>query len=303
MLEATALAEGVRLQQVSYLEVKKMQCKEFRELSEAYLSDQLLVETNLTVYRHLEACSNCRADFAARRALRGRIRRAVMEQPEMAISPDFEMRLRSQLRDEAIREPRWKGLFRNPRLLIPIMTALLITFFGGYAILRNFDTEDALIVVSSGRSLASFLTEISIKAVGQHKDCALGYLDKWESGSFPISGPHARDAELVALPLRANISNDFQILHSHDCLVDGRKFLHVIIKQGERVVSVFIEQTKDGEDIVEQAAKEDSIICEKENGLQVASFRVKGSAVFVVSDLPEPENLRMARVLSDSFSV
>ncbi|RMD51619.1 hypothetical protein D6827_01875, partial [Candidatus Parcubacteria bacterium] len=47
-----------------------MQCREFREISEAYLSDELLVETNIQVLEHLENCPKCRGEFAAKRRLR-----------------------------------------------------------------------------------------------------------------------------------------------------------------------------------------------------------------------------------------
>ena len=43
-----------------------MQCREVRELADSFLSEQLLVETNHEIVRHLETCPDCRADIAAR---------------------------------------------------------------------------------------------------------------------------------------------------------------------------------------------------------------------------------------------
>ena len=41
-----------------------MQCREVRELADSFLSEQLLVETNHEIVRHLETCPDCRADIS-----------------------------------------------------------------------------------------------------------------------------------------------------------------------------------------------------------------------------------------------
>jgi anti-sigma factor RsiW len=53
-----------------------MQCRDVRELADSFLSEQLLVETNHELLRHLETCPDCRADIAVRRAIRDRLRAA-----------------------------------------------------------------------------------------------------------------------------------------------------------------------------------------------------------------------------------
>ena len=53
-----------------------MQCRDVRELADSFLSEQLLVETDHELLRHLETCPDCRADIAARRALRDKLRTA-----------------------------------------------------------------------------------------------------------------------------------------------------------------------------------------------------------------------------------
>ena len=53
-----------------------MQCRDVRELADSFLSEQLLVETNHELLRHLETCPDCRADIAGRRALRDGLRAA-----------------------------------------------------------------------------------------------------------------------------------------------------------------------------------------------------------------------------------
>ena len=61
-----------------------MQCRDVRELADSFLSEQLLVETNHELLRHLETCPDCRADIAGRRALRDRLRAAFARADELA---------------------------------------------------------------------------------------------------------------------------------------------------------------------------------------------------------------------------
>jgi anti-sigma factor RsiW len=53
-----------------------MQCREFREIADSYLSNELMVETNPRVIAHLEQCAECRQELKARRELRGKLREA-----------------------------------------------------------------------------------------------------------------------------------------------------------------------------------------------------------------------------------
>jgi predicted anti-sigma-YlaC factor YlaD len=54
-----------------------MQCREFREIADSYLSNELMVETNHGVIAHLEQCAECRQELKARRELRGQASRGV----------------------------------------------------------------------------------------------------------------------------------------------------------------------------------------------------------------------------------
>ena len=51
-----------------------MQCREFREIADTYLHDELLVETNIQVHSHMEHCADCRKEFGRRRELLTAIR-------------------------------------------------------------------------------------------------------------------------------------------------------------------------------------------------------------------------------------
>ncbi len=75
-----------------------MQCRDVRELADSFLSEQLLVETNHELVRHLETCPDCRADIAARRALRDRLRAAFTHADDLRPRPELAAELLTKLR-------------------------------------------------------------------------------------------------------------------------------------------------------------------------------------------------------------
>ena len=75
-----------------------MQCRDVRELADSFLSEQLLVETNHELLRHLETCPDCRADIADRRAIRDRLRGAFARDESLRPRPELTAELIATLR-------------------------------------------------------------------------------------------------------------------------------------------------------------------------------------------------------------
>src|ERR1044072_1130716 len=83
-------------------ERNQVQCRDFQELADSYLSDELLVETNHDVIRHLQTCADCRRELAARRNLRSKLRSGFEDAPDLQMRGEFGARLTAQLRDVAL---------------------------------------------------------------------------------------------------------------------------------------------------------------------------------------------------------
>src|SRR4051812_27466646 len=66
-----------------------MQCREARDLLDSFLGQELLVETNHDVMRHLDGCPECRAELAARRQLRGILQRSFNRTATLQPRPEF----------------------------------------------------------------------------------------------------------------------------------------------------------------------------------------------------------------------
>jgi len=272
-----------------------MQCREFNEISEAYLSDELLVETNIQVFRHLENCPKCREQFAAKRELRNKVCAAVKRTPEFQINPAFATRLSANLKQTALRESGWRKFLVAPKLLIPAMASLLIFAALGFVLFSSVNKTTE--ITQTSKSLNQGLIEISQKAAGSHEDCALKKKQMWEKMAGRDYAEKAIYTEKVAKPLQAKFSENIEMLHAHD---EGKEFTHVILRHGTQIVSVFFRKSEATPEVYNTA--DASIICEKEKGFQVASFKYKDQAIFVVSEMTEAENLNVARTLSDSFA-
>lgn len=273
-----------------------MQCREFREVSESFISDELLVETNHQVNHHLEHCPECRADFASRKVLRKRVNSAGRNAGDFQINPVFNNRLEIGLREEALRSGFWSKLSLCPKVLLPAMAVLVFAFGFGIFYLNNGVPNS----ITANNSLTKGLAELAHFAAGNHKDCALEKIGMWEEMAKADYPEKAAYTEKILVPLKAKYSDNIEMLSVHDCEYQGKQFTHVVIRNGSNIVSVFFDKS----DVLSSPkdTQVSPITSNVEDGLRVASFENNTQAIFVVSDLPETENLNIARSLSYSLS-
>src|SRR5271169_1931247 len=80
-----------------------MECRDVRPLADAFLSEQLLVETMEGVVAHLARCSACRAEVDGLRRLRAATRSAFANSRDLDTRPEFLSSLRTHLQADAAR--------------------------------------------------------------------------------------------------------------------------------------------------------------------------------------------------------
>ncbi len=286
-----------------------MRCKDFHEIADSYLSDELLVETNHEVFRHLENCEDCRTELTLRRELRLQLRSTVIYAPESQINPAFAANLCAGLRQDALEEGFFTELRREVfslKFLAATTAVLIIALFVGLSPLSNTKQPDAVSSLLSknepadGETVNSMWREISLQAVGDHEHCALENMDHWGKISAENSPEKIKFRETVLNRVSPQFSGEIELLHVHNCIYKDRKFRHAVLRVSGRIVSVLLTETE----IVSGRNKnngsfEPPITCQKQTGFQVASFAAANEAVFVISDMPEAENLSLARSLSN----
>ncbi len=275
-----------------------MQCRDFREIADTYLHDELLVETNLQVYRHMENCPDCRKEFGRRRELKQKLRLAMNSPKELVIKPHFENRLKAELREYAMRQPGWRKFFAV-RLMVPVTASMVIVAAISVGLISNWNSHH--IDLANQRSeFTSSYTALLNDAAADHKDCALEKQTMWDSMSKIESAEKTLYTEKVVKPLQKQLSGNVEYLFAHDCPYAGRIFTHIILRDDGHIVSVLID--KSGEVPAMAQNLGNSILLEKANGLQVAGFQKADQAFFVISDLTETDNLSIARTISDVWN-
>src|SRR5271165_741986 len=87
-----------------------LSCERALGLLDAYIDNELLVETSLDVLQHIQTCPQCAQELSIRTSLKSRVRTAGLT---VVASPELCLRVRQALRDSAKRRPS--------RYLLPIL--------------------------------------------------------------------------------------------------------------------------------------------------------------------------------------
>lgn len=254
-----------------------MQCREVRDLLDSFLSQELLVETNHELMRHLETCANCRAELDARRQLRGALRRAFSNagalQPPANYGPDTLARVR-------LTTPRRSGWPRRAWAALAASVALIA------------GTASFLL-------LNARVSSVVRDAVGDHRNCAVQF--RLSERPIPLADAAARYDRSYARLLETppddfvTAAGPVHVRERHSCVFAGRRFGHVVMQLDGHLVSLLV--TGD-----EPAAGTESSVAlsslPRVDGQHVTSFDLPGHTAFVVSDLDEPQFSQSAQALA-----
>jgi anti-sigma factor RsiW len=252
-----------------------MDCRTVRELADSFLSEQLLVETNHEVLRHIETCDACRAELDARRAIRERLRAAFSSASDLQMRPDFVADLTRTL------QPRATPVSRR-------------------TMLRSWWAAAAGILIAAGTGVTirqarsrSQLASLAVTAAGDHQNCAI----QFNLAERPISLEDA--GRRYGMPYGQMAS--FQIpaltpaadtLERHSCIYDGHRFAHVVLRYRDAVTSLLVTR---GE------APTAPRIESTEGSRVVASLPAGEFVGFVVADLPQDDVLRLAQAIAPAL--
>jgi hypothetical protein len=249
-----------------------MECRDVREMADSFLSEQLLVETNHELLRHLETCPVCRAEMAARRALRETLRSAFAHTEDLRPRPEFAAELRTILRAS---QP---GISRRSVLRSWwTLAAGVALAAGGGVFVRN----------STGRSR---LATVAREAAGDHQNCAVNFrlaerpmalVDAGRRYGAPYGALATFEFPVVDGPL--------ELLERHACVYQGRRFGHVVFRYRGSLTSLLV--TDAAPPSVPELEPVDS-------GPAIASLPVGRFVGFVVADLDRQHVLRLAQTLA-----
>lgn len=306
-----------------------MQCHELRHIADSYLGDELLVETNHEIISHLESCAACRGELAARRVLRARLRQAILNAPELQMRPEFAASLRAQVRGNANRKNLFGAFNVRPAWLAAAACLVIAGAFALRTIQNRHDPATPSRQIadlgqkSSSEKEAKFqptpavdadvavrasLAGMTKGAAGDHRNCAV----EFRLARQPIALEEAAkkyDQAYVGLTDAVmqggrEFAEQTTLVKAHSCVFENRRFGHIILKHQGRLVSVLVTALDGAKGVpaglIDSANEVNGIVaaCGQVGEYQVSCFRTGGHAVFVVSDLSEKENLKLARALA-----
>ena len=305
-----------------------MQCRDFREVADSFLSDELLVETNHDVGAHLETCADCRRELAARRALRTILRNSFAKADDLQMSPEFASRLHSDLRAAATSGAM--SLNTLPRAWMIAAGVMVALTFGAIAVwqrqrvqkdsqMANKSQPENTAAVKPSEvqrppadlavDVNAILARTSELAAGDHRDCAIGH--RLPDRPIPLEEAGEKydrvylDLTKAVLSRRDDFNEAIDLVMAHACLFRGHWFAHIVVRHRGHLVSLLVTRLEDssGSATPEKLPKDSAaqvIACSTAEGFQISCFRTAQHGVFVVSDLDEGENLALARRLAPS---
>jgi anti-sigma factor RsiW len=188
------------------------ECQHVRELMDSYLSEELSVETNHLVLRHLATCEACAAEVRRRQRLRTLLVRSL----EVQVDADA---MTQRIAHAVDREQRSRGRVAS---WWGVAAALIVGVAATYWFSRPVDA-------------AAY-----DDSAGNHVACAIQYpaaaVYDPARAARNLVPPFERIAEAIGLTHGA-----YHVIDAHMCPYNGRDYAHVVLRGGDQTLSLFVE--------------------------------------------------------------
>jgi len=264
------------------------QCARIRRHFDAYLSNELLVETTTDILRHLEGCAVCSRELDDRTRLRDALRKAAAGQaPPEALRQSIHRRLQEA-------EPGFFGGSR--RLVWTVAFAAVIAVLGGLGLQQWMSLQ-------RGRRLVASVLAIG---VSDHLQCTIKGHNYPNIANPPEQlrrqlGPQfAGLLEVVQQKLPG-----FEVLEAHICSIPGspRKYVHFITRGRGTILSVILTRSEgaqfpNGKRFRTGDSGSVKLYAAHLDGMNAAGFESSGYLGFVVSDLSPAVTMQLASALA-----
>jgi len=274
-------------------------CEKTRKYLDAYISNELMVETNHEVLRHLEGCPACAEDVDTRTRLRSRLKAAVNAQ---SVPPELQVRVRQQIHRN--RSGSWidLGWLRAGGLRWAGAAAAVVIATGLWV---NYSPE-RMPAVSDRPAQQTYISRVSANlaailkvGLGDHIHCSI--FRTYPKDPQPVEKMEAElgPAYVGLLPVvRAAVPEGYKVIMAHQCSFAGRKFVHLTLEKDGGLLSLVIARKQAGETIdgLSPAADASGVrIYQSGAGrYQVAGFEAGNFFAYVVSELNNKHNLQIA---------
>jgi anti-sigma factor (TIGR02949 family) len=275
-------------------------CEKTLGYLDAYISNELTVETNHEVLRHLDGCTGCSAELDARTRLRSRLQTAVKAQ---SVPPELQVRIREQIRNEGSANwLSWGWLKTGGWRWAGAMAAGLVVATGLWV---NYSAE-RMPALADRPAQNAYIARVSANlaavlkvGLGDHIHCSI--FRKYPKDAPPIEKMETNLGPTYSglLPVvRAAVPQGYRLIMGHQCSYAGRKFIHLTFEKDGGLLSLVVARKEPGESIEGLApATQASGIPIYQSGAgryEVAGFEAGNYFAYVVSELKGKANLQVA---------
>ena len=278
-------------------------CEKIRRYFDSYLDNELLVETNHEVLRHLAVCPDCTKALDTRARLKRTVKRAVEQETAPAVLLEsIQDRIRGRRSFFAFDLRQWA-----------MVAAALVILAAGSIVAVRTGYIFAPAVTASQDSLQFISAEAQeLMRVGlvDHVHCAL-VLGRWkELLSFEHmrqqTGRGAMGPDFIGLVpmVKEKLGPNFQVIQGHRCVTNHREYVHIILTGNNGTILSLVITEKNGEafDHADIAATIQAsgvpLYRANEGQLEIAAFETHRYLVYVVSNLDRGGNLEVASSLA-----
>ncbi|MEK6302608.1 MAG: zf-HC2 domain-containing protein [Acidobacteriota bacterium] len=289
---------------MSVLEFGQGYCKRIRVYLDSYVNNELMVETTHEVLRHLDNCKDCAAELEAKTRIKSVLQKAV--QRDGAPSA-LQGRIQREIRKAG--DPWWSPRTHVTQWALAAASALVL-FVGGWSVLHSSSSKRPQPRAAESALLRPEIPNAGLLNIGlaDHIKCAVvhGEQDRRltpEQMSERIGADYAQLVEIVK-----EKAAGFEIVVAHRCHLETREFVHLILRNQERVCSLVITK-KNGDSFpaddaaaIEQAATAEAASVAtyraRTRDYEVTGFETRDFLGFVVSNLSASENRMLASSLA-----
>jgi len=276
-------------------------CARIRRYVDSYINNELLVETNHEVLRHLETCPACAAEVESRTRIKARSKSAVQNQ---SIPEDLEARVRAALRQDSRSSFAWTRW-------ASAAAAILVVAVGLWVEVPRW-TRPALPELADRRGQDVFIQKASASlsavlkvGLGDHIHCSIFRKYPKDPPSVDEMAQKLGPAYQDLVPLvKARVPDEYRIILAHQCGYQGRRFVHLTLTNGSSLLSLVITRKQPGESMqaltVSDHASGVAVYQAAAQNYDVAGFETDQFLAYVVSDLGAQQNLQIAYALAPS---
>jgi len=277
-------------------------CERYRRYFDAYLDNELLVETNQDVLQHLNSCTECARILEDRSRTKQLVRDAVTKEQA---PPELVAALRSRLRTEhpsffAFNTVRWV-MAAAAVLLLAIVSVGSLQWAG----IVQFGGNDGVFPTLSAR-----VQELLRVGLIDHVHCAI-LSQRWKQFvSFDemkaSTGRQALGPEFIDLvpAVEAKLGSEYKLVQGHRCVANHRRYVHLILTGNKGAIVSLVITEKNNESFSESdavavmRASGIPIYRDRQGILEIAGFESDKYLAYVVSNLDRAANLNIASLMA-----